>query len=258
MSERLGAAMDDFSRLSSKEAAELFEKARQWIRDEFSVAESNEFFGSELSKTSVKRLRGKTYDKFKASTKLTVIKAFKPEQRVSPYEEISVYLGQTVSAEDVLKQYRGNYRYYRITAPKGDDTVYASGSIRIYADPDGKPSFAHRSSSHLKNSATDPQHMGYVFVHGERLFLAGAGDGTLTMWICETFRSSPETDVLHGVSVSSRSIPRDPFAARFILVHNKNSVWQEQLDPQSDGGHEVFKRSFDDREKLGADFIKTR
>lgn len=263
MSDDFSGAAEEFSRLTDEQKEKLFEEAREWLRSNHTVKESEELFSGEISPSTVSRLRGRTYHSFTPVVRLALIKVYRPEQRMSAYEYIRTYLGLTDTAEDVLANYKGKYRYYRITAPNGDEPIYSSGTIRIYADFEGKPTFEHRSSSHLKKAGDSWQHLGFVFVNGERLFFAGAGEGTMTMWIAETYRAVPQgnpkaKEVLHGVSLSTRATPRDPFAARFLLVSNANHEWQKKLDPESADGEECFRAVFDEREKVGANFVKTR
>lgn len=237
---------DGFGSPGPKDFDLQFNEARDWLR-QMTHREAVVLLGRELSETTIKRLRGSSYHSFSTAFRWALISAHRPQQRLTLYDNISVLLEQTLSKSDIISQYSGEYRDYRYACPRGNDIIYVSGRIRIYEDPDGNPSFQHWSRSYLLQHGehVEPQHMGYVMVQNERLFFVGVGDGTLTMSICETFRrkNDPKDSVLHGIVLSTRSSPRDPFSANFILVHSDNKKRQESLDPDNPEGEENFRKA---------------
>jgi hypothetical protein len=233
--------------LSNEEFDRQFEEAREWLRT-LPLKEAVALFRPEIAEATIKRLRGTHYNNFSSATRWGIVRAHRPEQRLTLYEHLAVLLAQDMSKDEIIKRYAGEYHDYRFACPVGDKMIYVSGRYNIYEDPNGDPSFQHWSRSYLADHGeeSEAQHVGYVMVQNERLFLLGAGDGTLTMSICETFRPGKEQkdSVLRGVVLSTRSIPRDPFGATFILVHSDNTKGQETFDPKNPDGVEKFKNYF--------------
>lgn len=223
---------------------QLFDEARDWLRTKFSVKAALELFNGELSEGTIKRLRGTKYNRFKPLYRAMLVKVYKPEKVETFYDQVAFLLDQERSQKsEILKRYEGEYKYYRYASPKGDSLVYVSGRIKIFEDNEGNPAFQHWSATYLARAKKerDPQHTGYVFVQENRLFMMGVGEGTLRLSICETFKKNARANsVLHGIVVSTRSSPRDPFGARFILVHADNGEAQSRLDPGNPDGEKNF------------------
>jgi hypothetical protein len=140
----------------------------------------------------------------------------------------------------ILSHYLGEYRYFQYATKGGiGDLVYVSGEILIFQNRAGDPAFHHWSHDYFEKK---PEHEGFVFHYESRLYFAATKQGVMRLGIARTFAGKRHESYLPGLIVSVRDDPhRDPYAARFIMVHSDNRELIAELDPASPAGAEAFK-----------------
>lgn len=156
------------------------------------------------------------------------------EIRQSPHDRASI-----------ASDYVGEYVYFRHTAREAEgmpDPKYVLGRIRIFLNEANEPCFEHWSSEKSKDEPPpEPEHRGYVYRSESQLFFLGWRYGVLRLAIARTRTREREDAFLPGVVVSVRTGPRDPFAARFVMVPEQNTELIRQLDPdQTDDAEDQF------------------
>lgn len=166
------------------------------------------------------------------------------ELATEPYVVIANSLGQEFDYDTIIERVGGSHFCYQYVNPTQDgNPVYSAGKVAILISEEGFPSFKHWSGTYLKRHGNDvykfdetaiqPQHTGYVFCQGTRMFLWGWGEQTLRLAIMQFPTKFRRRDVyeLHGIVVSTRSDPQSPFASRFVMVHDENLVLKARYDP---------------------------
>lgn len=223
-----------------------FGPARDRLRDEIPQKLLMKTFFPLFSSATITRLRKSDTEyassNFSKTIQERLIWFFDQPRYRSLYWLLADQIGQDENdLAHLLKNYRGEYRYFRFASLSGDEKnlTYVSGRIVIERDADGDPSFRHWSEDY---GVTKPvaEHIGYVFKQEQRLFFAGRKVGVMRLGIARTFDSDKAKDALHGIVVSVRTSQRDPYGARFIMVHVDNEQLIETLDPKSPGSKQAF------------------
>lgn len=213
-----------------------FAEARNRLRRDYDVESAYAEFVPTFSKTSVWRLLRPDSEAFtfKATTKDRLIQYFK-ENHECLYDQVARLIEQPKTEKaGVLDEYRGEYRYFRFAAIKGPafDREYVMGRIVVDDDGTGNPKFGHWSHDYDWDNPI-PEHSGYLFRFGERLFFWGWRKGVLRLAIALTM-DKKSTGEMHGLLVSVRNEHRDPFAARFILVPVENETLIKRLSSKKE------------------------
>lgn len=139
----------------------------------------------------------------------------------------------------MLEGYQGQYHYFQYWTPQGVEALrLVTGRIEVYADDAGNPAFRHWSHNYDKEK---PEHEGFVFHYETKLYFAATRRGVMRLAIARTFAEHRSENFLPGLIVSVRDEPyRDPYAARFILVHEENKTLIRKLDPKAKGAKQLF------------------
>lgn len=209
----------------------LFVAARNRLRADFDLEAAYLALVPTFSRTSVWRLLRPEVDgyTFGATTKERLI-AYYEQSHECLYDQVARLIEQPKTEKaGVLDEYKGEYRYFRFAAVRGPASVreYVMGRIVVQDDGTGNPKFGHWSHDYDWSSPT-PEHEGFLFRFGERLFFWGWRRGVLRLAITPTM-DKKSTGEMHGLLVSVRNEHRDPFAARFILVPVENEKLIERL-----------------------------
>lgn len=148
----------------------------------------------------------------------------------SIYRGTAALINQKPEEKRPLAALNGKYRYYRYDTPTSYSQIaLRPGSFEIFTEKSSRdPTFHHRSHNWHEEH---PEHSGFVFQTGGRIFLLGRGRSMLRLAIC---RERPDMDgvVLDGLILSLRSSDRIAFAARFIMLREEaaNSKLLAALD----------------------------
>lgn len=173
---------------------------------------------------------------------------YKNQNRLSLYDQLAKLIDHDPTDQDyILRRYLGDYCYFRYAAVGRDRAEYVKGTMRI-EDRNGRPEFSHWSHD-LDPDVDQPAHRGYVYRIDSNLFFAGRAHGVMRLSIARTMRGTPAGDYMPGLVLSMRSSTRDPFAARFIMVSEKNKDLLAKLDPDL-GGHAKFEELAKANEEL--------
>lgn len=172
------------------------------------------------------------------------------------YQGMATYIQQASDVrETITADYEGQYSYFRYHGPNA--TKFGEGFVQIYRDRNGDPSFNHWSANYPRyetppdgscGAQRRPEHRGYVFIGGNRLYLLGRRRLVIrlaTLVIPEDRATEPYVGML--LSVRDEGSVRMPFAARTILVPHANVAVLERLRSKDGEGEAAFKSFFADR-----------
>lgn len=215
-----------------------FRLARERLRIDFSGRGEAKFLEAVISAPTITRLKKSEEEfpshKFDPSVQERLIHGLLEHERsASLYDQLAHLMEQPEGArDDLLRDYLGEFRYFRF-ACKGaiDDIYYVSGRIRIFKDPEGNPSFEHWSHDY---ASEDPEHTGLVFHYENRIYMLGTARGMMRLAIGRTLTAPKSRGYIAGLVVSVRDDPhRDPYSARFIMVHEANKLLIQRLSDES-------------------------
>lgn len=210
---------------------EAFVQARQQLKSRYqTVTEAARDLEPVLASAKIRDMLSDKPDiTVTSQNKRRLVWLFSSEGEPFIYGKIASYVGQVDGAvRDIIGGNRGNYTYFRYWSnPLGthDRLEYVSGRITIL-ERNGIPVFHHWSHNHESET---PEHTGYVFLSDGGLFFLGHRAGTLRLGVARPILDK-QIDYMHGLVLSRRaSSHKQPFAARFLMVHESNGPLIEKL-----------------------------
>lgn len=161
-----------------------------------------------------------------------------------------VDIGQSVQA---IEQLLGDYRYFRYWSEQDAGQLeYVSGTIVIKLNEGGMPVFEHRSHNHDPDPAAPPEHTGFVFLGNGHLYMLGWRASTIRLGMARTLEDRRRS-YMHGLVLSVRGgAKKDPFSARFVMVHSDNAAQIQKLQDERVLSPEQYEQFAKRREKRGA------
>ena len=147
------------------------------------------------------------------------------------YDRLAQFIGQSRAASadhilsDLLAEVEGApsgkyvyFRYYADSDGMKTKLKLVQGHLHFF-ESGGLPVFHHRSHNY---TGEGPEHSGFVFLSGGKLFLFAHRLGTLRLGITKPI-SDKAGGVMHGLVLSgSQDNQKTSFAARFVMVHEVN------------------------------------
>lgn len=136
----------------------------------------------------------------------------------------------------LIDQYKGTYRYFRFQPPSpGEKEVYNFGKVVIGHTGD-RPTFEMWSANMDRRNAdsdfagTSPENTGEIFCGNGKLYFVGHRKRVMRLAICREPTNDLAQEMIRGILLSVTSHTNDPFAARFVLIHESNQSDMERYD----------------------------
>lgn len=225
------------------ELLKQFDEARQVFLERYSARGTKAALYGKISATTVSRLiRPDKFpnDKFGPRIQKWLIKQVSAPTESGLYAQMAHQMAQKEGDKAILLDaYLGKYHYFQYWTRQGvESRKLVMGEIHVFADDGGNPAFRHWSHDYDKPK---PEHEGFVFHYEAKLYFAGTRPGVMRLAIARTFAPEGRREsFLPGLIVSVRNEPyRDPYAARFILVHEDNRTLIDDLDPDKNSKAEA-------------------
>lgn len=223
-------------RTATLEHISAFEKAREaFLKKYDGVKSAGSAFKGILSKESVNRIKRKDYiwnDYGKRlRNKLIELMDKQDTALTSAYSAVSVLMLQNEeSKNDILRNFQGEYRYFRFASQSGlsEQAEYSAGKIVIRKSDGEEPIFELWSHDDPEKWTGEPEINGFVFKDDSQLFLLGYRTGVLRLAVARVNAKGTKSQHLMGVVLSVRMIMNDPFSARFLLVNIESRALLEK------------------------------
>ena len=123
----------------------------------------------------------------------------------------------------ILEKYKGEYSYFRFCPPDLNQAPeYGKGRVKI-SERGGIPYFELWSSNFEGGlQSTSPENSGEVYGGHDKLYFLGHRHQVFRLAICKEIGSNIKHGIMKGIVLSVTAGSYEPFAARFIMIHEDN------------------------------------